>query len=126
MFVCVRWECVALRKRPRQFQISAALARAMFGWETAATQNLPLHPSPPLPKHAQGQCARSVKLPPAHTDTHHVFSSLPATGTSTVKSGIGMEVKSSVRSGEAKVKCQHDIPICRHGNPKMNLQANTI
>ena len=51
--------------------------------------------------------------------THTMF--LPhfqAPTTSTVKSGIGTAMKSSVRSGKAKVKCQHDISICCHGNLK--------
>lgn len=70
----------------------------------------------------RGHHARSVPTPPppnTHTHTAH----LPTT--SAVKSGIGMAAQTSVSSGKAKVKCQHDIPICCHGNLEINLEANT-
>lgn len=81
--------------------------------------------SPSIPTSPKTCTGTVCKVSRITTHTHTMFSPQfqPLT-TSTVKSGIGMAMKSSVISGKAKVKCRHDIPICCHGNLKINLQAN--
>lgn len=72
--VCVRGQRLAFTKRPRRFQLTAAVALAMCGWrlDTCYTASHLLNPSLLLPKPctgtAQGQSTR-------HTHTHtHLFS----------------------------------------------------
>lgn len=74
--VCVRGQRLAFTKRPRRFQLTAAVALAMCGWrlDTCYTASHLLNPSLLLPKPctgtAQGQSTR-------HTHTLTYSPSLP-------------------------------------------------
>lgn len=112
--VCVRGQRLAFTKRPRRFQLTAAVALAMCGWrlDTCYTASHLLNPSLLLPKPctgtAQGQSTR-------HTHTL-VLPHFPPLTSFPVKSGFCMGVKTSFTWGKTRVQCQHDIPICCHGN----------
>lgn len=74
---------LAFTKRPRRFQLTAAVALAMCGWETTCyTASYSLNPSISLPKPCTGTVSKvSPIATQTHTHTQHstYFSSLSAT-----------------------------------------------
>lgn len=111
--VSVRGQRLAFTKRPRRFQLTAAVALAMCGWETEyLLHGISLTEYPCMGTVSQGQSTHH-----AHTHTLILPYFTPLT-TFPVKSGIGMAVKLTFTWGKTRMKCQHDIPICCHGNPE--------
>lgn len=107
--VCVRGQRLAFTKRPLRFQLTAAVALAMCGWETMYL--LQLNPSLPLPIPCTGTVSQgqSTWHTLTHTQPHTYSPSLPTADNlfHEIRNQYGHEVVVRMRQDQGEMLAWH-------------------